>query len=199
MGDTPGWSLTKSKRTEEQTVDFGEILKLWEASGRPAVDPAGKPGVEKPVKPLGKGAGRAGNVSRLQSEWLDRHGVPDGTGPGFDDQPQPRLSNKEIEAMPIDASLDLHGMTTREASVALAEFFRTAESMGCRKVLLVHGKGLHSSAEPVLEGFVKRWLENRASAGRSGHADAANGGKGATWVLLKQPRLLKQQKDQRSR
>lgn len=182
-----GWTLTTWKCTEEWAVDFGEILKLWEASGRPAADTARKTRVE-----------RKGSVSRLQSEWLDRHGVPEGADAGFDDQPEPRLSRKEIEAMPIDASLDLHGMTTREAAVALAEFWRTAESMGCRKVLLVHGKGLHSSAEPVLEGFVKHWLETRASAGRSGHADAANGGKGATWVLLKQPRQQKQ-KDQRSR
>ncbi len=155
-------------------MDFGEILRLWEATGRPAADAARKPGGNKPS-----------GLSSVQSEWLDRHGVPEGTGSVFDDQPRSRLSRKEIEALPIDASLDLHGMTTREAAVALAEFFKTAESMGCRKVLLVHGKGLHSSAEPVLEGFVKRWLETRASAGRSGHADAANGGKGATWVLLK--------------
>ena len=180
-------------------MDFGEILRLWEASGRPTAGAASKAGGDKPAKPREKSKGRADGVSRLQSEWLERHGVPKWAGSGFDDQPERRLSRKEIEAMPIDASLDLHGMTTREAAVALADFFKTAESMGCRKVLLVHGKGLHSAAEPVLEGFVKRWLETRASAGRSGHADAANGGKGATWVLLKQARLPKRPGDQRSR
>jgi DNA-nicking Smr family endonuclease len=87
--------------------------------------------------------------------------------------------------MPIDASLDLHGMTAREAEAALASFFAAAERTGCRKVMIVHGKGLHSASGPVLEGIMKRWLERRASAGKSGHADAANGGKGATWVLLK--------------
>ena len=172
-------------------MDFGEILKLWEASGRPVADAPTKPGAKKP------GGKKPTVVSSLQSEWLDSHDIPERTE--SDNQPGLRISRKDIEAMPIDASLDLHGMTTREAGLALSDFFRTAESMGCRKVLLVHGKGLHSSAEPVLEGFVRRWLETRASAGRSGHADAAKGGKGATWVLLKQPRLPTQPKNQRSR
>ena len=179
-------------------MDFGEILKLWEASGHPVVDAPTKPSAKKPggKKP---GAKKPPVVSNLQAEWLDSHGVPEETSRGSEDHSQPRLSRKDIEAMPIDASLDLHGMTTREAGLALSDFFRTAESMGCRKVLLVHGEGLHSSAEPVLEGFVRRWLETRASAGRSGHADAAKGGKGATWVLLKQSRLPAQPKNQRSR
>jgi len=183
-------------------VDFGEILKLWEASGRPA---SGRPAADRPVKPAGrketpaKAPDNGASVASLQSAWLDRHGITERDGRGADDSPEPRLSKRDIDAMPIDASLDLHGMTTREAEAALSEFFRTAERTGCRKVLLVHGKGLHSATEPVLEGFVRRWLESRASAGRSGHADAANGGKGATWVLLKQSRQRKQPGAQRSR
>ena len=72
-----------------------------------------------------------------------------------------------------------------EAEIALNSFFATAERSGCRKLLIVHGKGLHSESEPVLAAFVERWLARRASAGRSGHATRENGGRGATWVLLK--------------
>lgn len=95
------------------------------------------------------------------------------------------LSRKQIEAMPIDATLDLHGMTRAEAEVALAGFFGTAERTGCTKVLIIHGKGLHSGNDPVLADYVRSWLERRPSAGRSGHAAPASGGNGATWVLLK--------------
>jgi len=98
------------------------------------------------------------------------------------------LTRQDIDRMPIDAVLDLHGMTTLEAEVALSSFFATAERSGCRKLLIVHGKGLHSASEPVLSAFVTRWLDRRASAGRSGYATRENGGRGATWVLMKDGR-----------
>ena len=167
-------------------MDFGEILKLWEAAGRPSVDEARLPKAGKAkARSSGVRPGEPKGVARLQSEWLDSHGVPEGPDPGAIESPEPRLTKREIDDMPMDATIDLHGMTGREAEAALSAFFRTAESTGCRKVLIVHGKGLHSASEPVLEGCVRRWLESRATAGRSGHADAANGGRGATWVLIR--------------
>lgn len=127
-------------------MDFGEILRLWDAS-------AGQPPVTK----------------ERDEEVQEAAG----------------LSRRQAEALPIDARLDLHGLTSAEAEAALSAFFSEAERAACRKVLIVHGKGLHSSSEPILGRVVSRWLERRASAGRTGHPDAANGGKGATWVLLK--------------
>lgn len=159
-------------------MDFGEILKLWDAQERPAP----RPGV---TRSAGKAGATKNPVAEAQTGWLERYGVPDPVRDEGEEEPEPRLSRRDIDLMPVDASLDLHGMTGREAEAALASFFATAERTGCRKVIIVHGKGLHSSSGPVLESVMKRWLERRASAGRSGHADAANGGKGATWVLMK--------------
>lgn len=87
--------------------------------------------------------------------------------------------------MPVDAALDLHGMTAAEAESALAAFFDDARARRCSKVLIVHGKGLHSQGEAVLGRLVARWLERRPEAGRHGHPDRTQGGNGATWVLLK--------------
>ncbi len=159
-------------------MDFGEILKLWDAQEQPASRPAASPSA-------GKTATRKNPAAEVQADWLERYGVPDPVRGDGEEPSEPRLSRRDIDLMPVDASLDLHGMTGREAEAALASFFATAERTGCRKVMIVHGKGLHSASEPVLESVMKRWLERRASAGRSGHADAANGGKGATWVLMK--------------
>jgi len=131
-------------------VDFGEILKLWDAK-------AGTPSAVDAVR-----------------------------GDGKDEPRERRLTKKDIDALPVDARLDLHGLTAAEAEDALASFFAAAERGGCRKLMIVHGKGLHSASEPVLAGVVRRWLERRPSAGKSGHPDAANGGNGATWVLLKE-------------
>lgn len=128
-------------------MDFGEILKLWNARTGDAPEPR----------------------DRDSGESSDAGG----------------LSRRRAESMPVDARLDLHGLTADEAELALERFFGEAERSGCRKVLIVHGKGLHSASEPVLGRLVARWLERRASAGRTGHPDAANGGNGATWVILK--------------
>jgi len=177
-----GLPLATSRGTEESSVDFGEILKLWDDQSRPAA----RPDAPKPARRRNEAAEGARNtVARAQSEWLERHGVPEPGSLDKDVPPEPRLSRRDIDEMPIDASLDLHGMTSLEAEAALSSFFASAERSGCRKVMIVHGKGLHSASEPVLERVMKRWLEKRASAGKTGHADATNGGKGATWVLLK--------------
>ena len=55
-----------------------------------------------------------------------------------------------------------------------------------KKILIVHGKGIHSSgSDPVLGEMVRKFIESDKRLGTSGHPDASGGGKGATWVILK--------------
>lgn len=50
-----------------------------------------------------------------------------------------------------EATLDLHGMRANEAERELVRFIRAQHRRGVRRVLVVHGKGLHSDAGgPVL-------------------------------------------------
>lgn len=172
-------------------MDFGDILKLWDTHSR--LDTKGQKQAstkkinEAKAKTKTHGTtSKAGNsVAEAQSAWLDRYGTPEPSSYSKDSKPVRRMSKRDIDAMPIDARLDLHGLTSREAESALEAFFTAAERSGCRKVLVVHGRGLHSESEPVLASLVRRWLERRPSAGRSAYADASKGGNGATWVLLK--------------
>ncbi len=85
----------------------------------------------------------------------------------------------------IDARIDLHGMTKAEAEKALDGFFKASRSSGCRKVLVIHGKGNHSTGGGVLSKWIKTYLEKSPYAGKSGYASRNNGGKGATWVMIK--------------
>lgn len=167
---------------EEPVVEFGDILKQWEsmdhASSSKAQAQSSAAAKRAQAKPLG-------GVSQVQSAWLDAYGVPDPAERDAAGAEVAHLTRRDIELMPTDAILDLHGMTIVEAEVALNSFFASAERRGCRKLLIVHGKGLHSESEPVLAALVEKWLTRRASAGRSGHATRENGGRGATWVLLK--------------
>lgn len=83
------------------------------------------------------------------------------------------------------AVLDLHGMNSREAEQALERFIRTARRRGLHKVLIVHGKGHHSSGEPVLQGVVRDFLEKCRYTGAFGPAVRKHGGRGATWVIVR--------------
>jgi DNA-nicking Smr family endonuclease len=86
----------------------------------------------------------------------------------------------------IQSQLDLHGLRTDEARVALGEFLRGAVKRGMRCVRVIHGKGLGSvNKEPVLKNKVRNWLVQKDEILAFCQARAADGGAGALIVLLK--------------
>jgi DNA-nicking Smr family endonuclease len=93
-----------------------------------------------------------------------------------------------IRKMP-DATLDLHGLSSAEAWKALQVFFEDSNWKRLEKVLIIHGKGNHHadfpSGEGVLRELTRRFIESCSYAGESGFTNSRGGGRGATWVLLK--------------
>lgn len=93
--------------------------------------------------------------------------------------------------LPVDATLDLHGMRVDEARTAVEQFVRDRRAKGDRVVVIVHGRGRNSPAnQPVLRGEVSAWL----SEGKASHhvsafltAPVEHGGEGALCVLLAGP------------
>src|SRR5207237_8486169 len=66
---------------------------------------------------------------------------------------------------PIEARIDLHGMTQADAHAALAHFLRRAQNDGARVVLVITGKGARPggdgySERGVLRRQVPLWLES---------------------------------------
>ncbi len=87
---------------------------------------------------------------------------------------------------PVEASLDLHGLTAARAQRVLDEFLTEAHARGTRCVRIVHGKGLRSgSSGPVLRPLVLAMLRASAQVLAFTTAPAAEGGSGATRVLLR--------------
>ena len=96
----------------------------------------------------------------------------------------------------VEARLDLHGMTQKEAHVALRRFIRDTAVRGCRCVLVITGKGgrsdteseFRSSALGVLRRSVPYWLKapdlSRYVAGFE-PALPKHGGAGALYVQLR--------------
>ena len=98
--------------------------------------------------------------------------------------------------MPIDATLDLHGMTQDQAHHALQNFVQNAHRTEKRCLLIITGKG-QKNRDPlapksgVLYNQVPRWLEEPPLSNiilKSHRARPQHGGEGALYVLLKRQR-----------
>ena len=119
-------------------------------------------------------------------EWLKMYPPEDKDGGNLRPSPAP-VHRKKLRKMAPQQTLDLHGMTAEEASAALEDFLRQASRKGLKKVLVIHGKGIHSDGRPVLKKTAFKVIEMSPHAGEFGTADNKDGGSGAVWVLLKQP------------
>ena len=99
---------------------------------------------------------------------------------------------------PIDARLDLHGMTQQEAHAALLRFLHRAQADGVKTALVVTGKGLRKSSRTdgrdahsspgVLKRQVQMWLalpEFRLLVVGFDDAHVGHGGEGALYVRLR--------------
>ena len=140
-------------------VDRGRPRRI-EADDTPAVQnkPASMPGAPDPLPPLDRFAG----IDRATAERLKRG------------------------RRPIEARLDLHGMTQAEAHAALSRFIAGSRSAGRRCVLVITGHGRISGG--ILKQSVPRWLNE---PGMRRHllaitpAQPQHGGAGALYLLLR--------------
>lgn len=97
----------------------------------------------------------------------------------------------------IQAHLDLHGMNTQDAKTMVERFLKWAVATGKRGVLIIHGRGLASPAEPVLKTRVIEWLTRgpwRKWVAAYASARLHDGGTGATYVLLRGRAVTKKMK-----
>lgn len=88
--------------------------------------------------------------------------------------------------LPVERSIDLHGLTVDSARSALDSFIISARSAGIRKILIVHGKGSHGGSSGVLREFVRKYLQENPAIGATGSPPIRDGGSGATWAVIRQ-------------
>jgi DNA-nicking Smr family endonuclease len=100
-----------------------------------------------------------------------------------------RAESRRLAGLKPQAVLDLHGMIAEEAESAITRFIDASARGGLEKVLVIHGKGLHSEGGvSVLKQTARRTLEADPRAGRFGEASKADGGSGALWVMIRKRR-----------
>jgi DNA-nicking Smr family endonuclease len=91
---------------------------------------------------------------------------------------------------PIDARLDLHGLTQAEAHARLTAFLATAHARGNRCVLVITGRGARHGG--TLRALTPRWLDEHPSRPHVlafAQAQLHHGGEGALYVLLRRRAL----------
>jgi DNA-nicking Smr family endonuclease len=105
------------------------------------------------------------------------------------DVPVDTVRNLRRGRMPIDARLDLHGMTVPEARAQVELFLRTMRARSERCVLVIHGKGEHSPlGSGILRGEISAWLSQGSSSehvAAFATAQRDDGGEGAVYILLR--------------
>ena len=89
--------------------------------------------------------------------------------------------NDDPHPVPITNELDLHTFRPSEIGELLPAYFEECQRLGIRGVRVIHGKGSGALREGV--HALLRQLPEVAEF----HYPAADGGWGATWVILKPP------------
>ncbi len=162
-------------------------------------EPQGKPDTAaRPAPPGKRGATQPPKPESGPSALADhRHGA----APGMDRRLQQRLKRGQL---PIEARIDLHGLTREKAHVALNGFLARQQALGRRCVLVITGKGRPDwerrswGGDARESGVIRRalagWLRDYPNAGRVlgfTPAQPEHGGHGAWYVLLRRDRSRK--------
>lgn len=86
----------------------------------------------------------------------------------------------------LDAEIDLHGLSSREARQQLLRFLYFCVEDGCRCVHIIHGKGYRSPGNrPILKNELNKWLRQHQDVQAFCSASPRDGGTGAVYVLLR--------------
>jgi DNA-nicking Smr family endonuclease len=97
-----------------------------------------------------------------------------------------RMRQVERGQLKPEAELDLHGLTIAEASAKVRFFLQDVLYQGFQTVLIITGKGLHSSDGPVLRQAVEALLNQQTEqVVEWGIAPRRYGGEGALVVFLR--------------
>ncbi len=185
--------------------DFGDILKEWDEMLLKEKQKKHQPQIQKSHKkanapsPEEKELKRLGyskedlledsdNANNFLEAWLNNYGTVDKDKIQNDAGENVRMHQREyLHNLRCEASIDLHGLTRDEAWARLNGFITDCKRRGLKKVMIVHGKGIHSQAgESVLAPMVRTFIEQDKRLGEFGHPDKKDGGNGSTWVIIRQ-------------
>ncbi len=184
-------------------AEDGEVWQQVAQSARPLkkaanVVPQPLAPLPKVFRPEGVGAAAYAKAEAKQKAPLAAHGRhADKPAPQMDKRLRQRFERGEL---PVEARIDLHGLTLANAERALSKFLRDGIAQQKRCLLVITGKGQSKTADaPIMShqgrGVLRAWLPDYLRRGPwrdqiLGVAPARKemGGAGAFYVLLRRQR-----------
>lgn len=98
---------------------------------------------------------------------------------------QSNLRKLKNGGYPYEATLDLHGHTVKEASIALQIFLSNAQQNEYKCVLIIHGKSKEPEKKATLKTHLNHWLKQNSAILAFCSAKRNHGHTGALYVLLR--------------
>ena len=174
-----GGNSGKDKPDDEET-------RLWEDYTRDIVPVKNKPSLPATESPLKKAALRKKNVDFAPIIAPPKKSSQPQQPPQLDGRLDQRLRRGQV---PLEGTLDLHGLTQEEAHSKLNDYIRAAHSHGKRCLLVITGKG--RSGEGILKKNFPQWIAMPPLGDivlKIMPAAPSHGGSGAWYVYLKRVR-----------
>ncbi len=158
-------------------MSFEDILNQWDTNKNKNISRNNDKNAIKSVK----------KQTLNMDSFIDLYPPDESISDSGDDRPVPnRVKRRNFRKMKIQETVDLHGFNIASAKVELEDFILRCKRKRIEKVLIIHGKGLHSEGgNAVLRTAVKNWLMTSSYIGEIGHPSEKEGGCGATWAIIK--------------
>ncbi len=86
---------------------------------------------------------------------------------------------------PIQAKLDLHKRTLKEARDEVVKFLKQCMQLDIRTVIIVHGRGERSNPPALMKSYLTQWLQQIRDVQCVHSAQRFHGGTGAVYVMLR--------------
>ena len=86
---------------------------------------------------------------------------------------------------PIQARLDLHRHTLKQARDEVVKFLKQCIKMDIRTVVIVHGRGEKSNPPALMKSYVAQWLQQIRDVQCVHSTQRFHGGTGAVYVMLR--------------
>lgn len=101
--------------------------------------------------------------------------------------------NLRLGKYPVEASIDLHRRTVKEARDDVYYFIQNSIKRDKRLLLITHGKGEKSEPKAVIKSHVNHWLQEIEEVIAFHTSQPRHGGLGSVYVMLKKSEWAKQE------